>query len=221
MTEGKPAEEEPAEEKPEPDRIDRVRLDRLLGTPDLSWLVDRARRRLEREEPLTGSVTLARPAAAQRAAADRLLGRAPRVGQSLTVRLDAVDEVLRRSGVSPDGLAAAVAALTGPVVPLREVRDREVRAWERAYEPLSPLLATTPQLAEWSDRLHAEGFVRRLCRTPEAAHALLTAGAAVLRDLPADPRPRFPPSRLASWGKRTPWTTARPWPPWSCPASAR
>lgn len=202
MTEGEPtegeptarelAQEEPTEEKPESDRIDRVRLGRLLGTPDLSWLVDRARRRLEREEPLTGSVTLARPAAAQRAAADRLLGRAPRVGQSLTVRLDAVDEVLRRSGISPDGLAAAVIALTGPVVPLREVRDREVQAWEVAYAPLAPLLATTPQLADWAYRLRAEGLVRRLCRTPEAAHTLLMAGAAALHDLPADPPASLP-----------------------------
>lgn len=226
MTEGEPtarelAQEERTEEKPGSDRIDRVRLGRLLGTPDLSWLVDRARRRLEREEPLTGSVTLARPAAAHRAAADRLFGRAPRVGQSLTVRLDAVDEVLRRSGISPDGLAAAVIALTGPVVPLREVRDREARAWEAAYEPLTPLLATTPQLVDWADRLRAEGLVRRLCRTPKLPTPCSWRGRRHCTICPPTPRPRFPRSRLVSWGKRTPWTTARPWPPWSCPASAR
>ncbi|CAL9579348.1 hypothetical protein SUDANB178_04969 [Streptomyces sp. enrichment culture] len=95
--------------------VDRDRLTRLLGDPGLAWLVDRVRRRMGREEPLTGPVTLREPTAGQRAAVERLLGRAPGAGRALSVRLDAVDAVLRRSGVSPDGLAAAVTALTGPV----------------------------------------------------------------------------------------------------------
>ncbi|MBT2493007.1 TIGR02679 family protein [Streptomyces sp. ISL-96] len=174
--------------------LDRVRLDRLLGTPEASWLVDRVRRRLEREEPLTGSVTLAMPSSAQRAAVERLLGRAPRGGQSqsLTVRLESVDEVLRRSGISPDGLAAAVAALVGPVVPARQVRDREVRAWEEAYRPLATLAVSHPELSSWAGRLRADGMVRRLCGTPAAARALLHDAVTVLEALPAEPAVSLP-----------------------------
>ncbi|MFD7289515.1 TIGR02679 family protein [Streptomyces sp. NPDC059863] len=166
--------------------IDLPRLKRLLGGPETAWLVERARRRLEREEPLTLTVTLTEPTAGQRTAAERLLGRAPGSGRSLTVRLDTVDETLRRSGISVDGLEAAVLALTGPVVPLREVRDGLAHAWQEAYTPLDTLLPRHPQLAEWATRLRSDGVVRRLARTPDATHALLTRVAAVLQELPAD-----------------------------------
>lgn len=71
------------------------RLARLLGSDELSWLVQRARRRLERGEPLTGPVTLTDATPAQRDGAARLLGRRPRPGAGLTVRWEAVDDVLR------------------------------------------------------------------------------------------------------------------------------
>ncbi|WP_309074855.1 TIGR02679 family protein [Streptomyces sp. NWU339] len=164
--------------------IDTGRLGRLLGDPGLAWLVDRARQRLARGRPLTGSVTLSDPDASQRLAVERLLGRAPRAGGSLSVRLDTVDAVLRRSGVSPDGLAAAVVALTGPV-PLRaETRDREERAWARAYAPLDTLGAG---LAPWAERVRGGGLVRRLARTPQAAGTLVEAAVRTLRALPASP----------------------------------
>ena len=92
------------------------RLGRLLGDPELEWLLARVRRRLEFGQPLEGNVTLADASVAQRRAVQRLLGRRPRAGRALSVSLRAVDEVVRRSGASPDGLAAAVIALTGPVV---------------------------------------------------------------------------------------------------------
>ncbi|WP_405769559.1 TIGR02679 family protein [Actinacidiphila glaucinigra] len=168
--------------------MDTVRLRRLLGGPDLTWLVERARRRMEREEPLTGGVSLGAPTEAQRRAAESLLGRPPGGGRSLTIRLDAVDAVLRRSGISPDGLASAVMALTGPVVPLRETRADEDRAWQTAYTRLDQL----PGLAAWAARLRADGLVRRLARTPESADDLLAATARVLRELPADPAVSLP-----------------------------
>lgn len=178
----------PAGRVPEPAAVDAVRLGRLLGGPDLAWLVERGRRRMEREEPLTGSVSLGTPTDAQRRAAERLLGRPPGGGRSLTVRLDAVDAVLRRSGISPDGLPAAIVALTGPVVPARVTRAEEDRAWQEAYAPLDQL----PLLAGWAERLCADGLVRRLARTPEAAHGMLADAARVLRELPADPAVSLP-----------------------------
>ncbi|MEV7724873.1 TIGR02679 family protein [Streptomyces sp. NPDC087917] len=167
--------------------VDEGRLRRLLDGPDLAWLLARARRRLERGQPLTGPVSLAAPTQAQRAAAERLLGRPPGGGRALTVRLEAVDAVLVRSGISPAGLTAAVTILTGPVVPLDEVRGSEDQAWAEAYAPLTALAGEVPSLAEWAGRVREDGLVRRLARTPEAARPLLDQTARVLRELPADP----------------------------------
>ncbi|MFJ5154249.1 TIGR02679 family protein [Streptomyces sp. NPDC088353] len=167
--------------------VDVPRLRRLLGAPQLEWLVDRVRGRLAADQPLTGPVSLARPTPAQRTAAERLLARAPGSGRSLTVRLEAVDAVLRRSGISPDGLAAAVTALTGPVTPLAQARAKEDAAWERAYAPLEALVRDRPELAAWAARVRADGLARRLGRTPDAVHTLLTGVCAALRALPADP----------------------------------
>jgi uncharacterized protein (TIGR02679 family) len=173
---------------PSPDRdrtgVDAERLARLLGDPALAWLVDRARQRMARGRALTGTVILSGPDESQRRAADRLLGRAPRVGGSLSVRLEAVDAVLRRSGVSPDGLAAAVVALTGPVPLHTELRNREERAWEEACAPLDGLDA---ELAHWAQRILGDGLVRRLARTPEAAGPLVEAAVRALCALPVSP----------------------------------
>ncbi|WP_063761032.1 TIGR02679 family protein [Streptomyces sp. NRRL S-237] len=167
--------------------VDEARLRRLLGGPDLAWLVERVRRRLERAQPLTGAVSLATPSPAERAAAERVLGRAPRAGTALTVRLDAVDAVLVRSGISPDGLAAAVMALTGRVVPLEEVRRSEDQAWGVACAPLVLLAEELPQYAAWAVRVRDDGLVRRLARTPAAARPLVEQTVRVLRELPVAP----------------------------------
>ncbi|MCP3818500.1 TIGR02679 family protein [Streptomyces sp. A3M-1-3] len=172
--------------------VDEGRLRRLLGDPGLAWLVDRARRRLEREQPLTGPVSLSAPTPAQRASAERLLGRSPRSGRSLTVRLDEVDAVLRRSGISPDGLAAAVPVLTGPVLPLGPARQAEDRAWQEAHAPIDALADEIPALAAWAARLRGDGLIRRLAGSPPTAHALLGQVATALRALPADPPASLP-----------------------------
>jgi uncharacterized protein (TIGR02679 family) len=167
--------------------VDEARLRRLLGTPELAWLVDRVRRRMAREEPLTGTVSLSGASAAQRAAAELLLGRAPRPGSSLSVPLTAVDAVLRRAGIAPGGLIEAVTALTGPVVPHAETARAEADAWDRAWAPVARLAQSRPELASWYERLRASGLVRRLTAgDPATASVLLADLAAVLRDLPTD-----------------------------------
>ncbi|MFI2351219.1 TIGR02679 family protein [Streptomyces sp. NPDC019443] len=176
------------------EQVDVERLGRLLGDPGLAWLVERARQRMARARPLTGPVTLSNPGEPQRRAAESLLGRAPRAGRSLTVRLDTVDAILRRSGVSPDGLAPAVMALTGPVTLHAEARDREERAWEEAYAPFGTLDA---ELAEWAERIRKDGLVRRLARTPEAAGPLVNAAVRALRSLPV-----VPPTSRATFAAR-------------------
>ncbi|MER6616590.1 TIGR02679 family protein [Streptomyces xantholiticus] len=188
------AETKPPATSPVGEPIDTERLGRLLGDPGLAWLVERVRQRLARAQPLTGLVNLSNPDESQRRCVERLLGRAPSAGRSLSVRLDTVDAILRRSGVSPDGLAPAVVALTGPVTLHAEARDRAERAWERAYAPFSVL---DGEPAEWAERTRREGLVRRLARTPEAAGPLVDAAVRALRALPA-----VPPTSRATFAAR-------------------
>lgn len=173
------------------------RLGRLLGDPALEWLLARVRRRIESGEPLQGVVTLADASSAQRRAAQRLLGRPPRAGRALSVSLQAVDEVLRSSGVCADGLAAAVVALTGPVFVRADALAAERLAWERAFAPLIDLVervehAGAPggrRLAIWVERLRSSGAAKRTEPNPQAAQVLLERLAAVLEALPADGQP--------------------------------
>ncbi|GAB2738640.1 TIGR02679 family protein [Kitasatospora kifunensis] len=167
--------------------LDLPRLRRLLGGPELGWFRDRVRHRLEAGQPLEGTVTRTGADAAERAAVARLLGRAPRPGRSLSVSLAAVDELLRASGAAPEGLAAAVIALTGQVIPRQEAADRLAQAWERAFAPLSDTVASRPELADWYAELHASGLVRRLTGNPETAAPLLATLAVLLPRLPLSP----------------------------------
>lgn len=177
--------------------VELERLGRLLGDPELEWLLARVRRRLEHGQPLEGSVTLADASAAQRRAAQRLLGRRPRSGRTLSVPLPAVDEVLRRSRASPDGLAAAVITLTGPVVVRAEESAAERLAWEWAFAPLEEMVgqraesraAGCEELASWLAQLRGSGVLKRLEPDPAKARELLERLATVLAALPADGEP--------------------------------
>ncbi|RSM45493.1 TIGR02679 family protein [Amycolatopsis balhimycina DSM 5908] len=164
------------------------RLTRLLGG-ELTWLIERVRKRLERGETLDTSVTLTAATPAQRDAVHRLLGRRPRAGNTLTVSLPAVDGILRSSGASPAGLPAAIIALTGPITDRNERAAAVDAAWRRAFAPLAALVETRPELADWHTRLHANGLVRRLAGTPESAEPLLADLARVVAELPSAGEP--------------------------------
>jgi uncharacterized protein (TIGR02679 family) len=142
-----------------------------------------------RGEPLDATVTLAGATPAQRAAVHRLLGRPPRPGGTLSVSLASVDDLVRRSGASPDGLAAAVVALTGEVTDRVAESTEAGRRWAAAYAPLDELVSSdggelSPALAVWRDQLRGSGLLRRLAGTPEAAATLLTDLTSVLAQLP-------------------------------------
>ncbi|MBN9096624.1 MAG: TIGR02679 family protein [Pseudonocardia sp.] len=165
------------------------RLRRLLGGPELSWLVERVRRRLARNEPATGVVTLSRATPAQRDALERLLGRRPRAGSGVSVRLEDIDDLVRRSGVHPAGLAAAVVALTGPVTDRAALATELDAAWTAAFAPLHAAVAERPELHGWADGLLATGAVRRITRDPDGAAALLERLARAVDALPVDAEP--------------------------------
>ncbi|MEV8631163.1 TIGR02679 family protein [Streptosporangium sp. NPDC051023] len=160
------------------------RLERLLGGPETSWLVERVRRRLERGRPPIGPVTLSAATVEQRRAIERLLGRRAGAGSSLSVSLDEVDRVLRSSGVCPEGLAAAVVLLQGPVRDLGRENALRDAAWREAFAELDAALTDRPELSGWRSWLETTGVVRRSTGDPHEARILLDTVAAILLRLP-------------------------------------
>ncbi len=165
------------------------RLQRLLGVDELGWLVARVRRRIERGEVLTGTVTRPGATSAERDAVHRLLGRRPRPGSALSVRLEDVDEVVRRSGAHPDGLAAAVVVLTGAVTDRAGLAADREAAWVAAFAPVDGAVERRPALRSWADGLRATGAVRRITQDPAEAAALLRQVAVAIDAMPAEAEP--------------------------------
>ncbi len=166
-------------------RVDRERLNRLLGDPELAWVLDRARRRIEFGQPMCGAITQRSATPAERDAAARLFGRPPRVARGLTVSLDELDALLRRSGVHDGGLVAAVVTLTGPVTLRADRVVDEERAWAEAFKRIETASASRAALAEWLIRVRTTGVVKRLAGgSPAAGQELLNALALVVVGLP-------------------------------------
>ncbi|MBS2546271.1 TIGR02679 family protein [Catenulispora sp. NL8] len=179
------AEDSTAAASGEPASIDTVRLRRLLGAPELQWLVDRIAERIAAGMPVVeGTVALADPDPGQRRAAERLLGRAPGHGRSLTIRLRDVDAVLKESEMSPNGLRAAIHVLRGPITVRHEAEAASSRAWESAHEPLAGLTEHRPDLAPWLDRVRTSGLLKRQADGASAGSALAAQAARVLSVLP-------------------------------------
>jgi uncharacterized protein (TIGR02679 family) len=168
--------------------VDHERLNRLLGAPELAWVLDRARRRMERGEPLDGTVTRSTASAAERDAVARLLGRPLRVARGLSVALGEVDALLRRAGVHEGGLAGAVVTLTGPVVVRADAASAEASAWADAFALVEETLAGRPDLARWLAQVRSTGLLKRLAAGSPATGAELLGGLSlVLEALPCEP----------------------------------
>jgi len=160
-------------------------LQRLLGGPELGWLVDRIRIRLERGEPVDGTVTLVGATAEQRRAAARLLGRSAGHGTSLSVPLPEVDAALRRAGISA-GLRAAVETLSGPVRDRAAERATGMRRFQDVIDAARhSRLAGQPWHVSWLGEISRDGTLTRLVRQGQGQ--LLAQATAVLERLPAGP----------------------------------
>jgi uncharacterized protein (TIGR02679 family) len=164
---------------------DQQRLRRVLGAPELGWLIDRIRIRLERGEPVDGTVTLVGATTEQRRAAARLLGHGIGRGSSLSIPLPDVDAALRRAGIS-SGLRSAVESLTGPVRDRAAERSAEIRQFQDVLDGArrSPLAAAPWHLA-WLEEISRDGTLTRLVRHGQGH--LLAQATAVLERLPTGP----------------------------------
>lgn len=165
--------------------IEAERLRRLLGSEELGWIVQRARRRLERGSAVDAPLVLQSATPAQRRAVERLLGRPAGHGEALSVSLPAVEAVLIRAGAAHD-LRAAIEALTGPVPDRDAERAASERAWAAAFRPIEAVARTRPVLSPWLEWVRSAGVLRRLARgDAEVAGGLAGQAAGVLARLPA------------------------------------
>jgi uncharacterized protein (TIGR02679 family) len=162
---------------------DPQRLQQTLGVPALGWLVDRIRVRLERGEPVDGTVTLVGATAEQRAAAAHLLGHPVGRGTSLRVPLPEVQAALRRDGIAP-GLTDAVEALAGPIRDLAAERASEVERFQNTLAAArSGRLASAAWYRRWLDEISRDGTLTRLLRHGQGD--LLAQVTSVLELMPA------------------------------------
>jgi uncharacterized protein (TIGR02679 family) len=169
----------------DPGVSDPQRLLQVLGAPELGWLIERIRIRLERGEPVDGTVTLVGATAEQRQAAARLLGHAIGRGTSLSIPLPEVDAALRQAGIA-SGLRAAVETLAGPVRDPAAERAAEIEQFHAALDAARrSRLAMLTWHAAWLDEISRDGSLTRLVRHGQGH--LLAQASAVLERLPAGP----------------------------------
>lgn len=156
----------------------------MLGSPELSWLIDRIRSRLERGEPIDGTMTLVGATPAQRKAAARLLGRGVGRGTTLSVPLPVVAAELWRAAAAPN-LVAAIEALSGPVRNLAAERAADLQRWGDALSGArSSWLSHLAWYRAWLDSISRDGSVTRLIR--QGHSEAIGQATAVLERLPSD-----------------------------------
>lgn len=162
---------------------DPEKLRRLLGAPELGWLVERIRVRLERGEPVDGTVTLVGATPEQRKAASRLLGRRLGRATSLSVPLPEVEAALRRAGIT-SGLRSAIEVLAGR--PVRNPQAERAAEIKRFHDALDAARHSRLSGAEWHtawlDEITKDSSLIRLVR--QSQEHLLAQATAVLERLP-------------------------------------
>ena len=166
------------------DRLDLERLKATLGTPELQWLVDRLRRKLERGEPLEGRITLTNPTPAQCDSNRRLFGKPPSNGRFITIKLSELERLLRNGEICAS-LREAVEGLAGPIRNLREERRLLEEDWRRLFDEARDRVRQNAGLTAWVNLLEGVGTVRRFASDPTGAKKLLKAAIEIAQRLPA------------------------------------
>jgi uncharacterized protein (TIGR02679 family) len=137
------------------------RLARLLLDPDLAWLLERLRRRIESGEELRGTVSLRAPTPAQREAVGRLFGTAGGHGASIAVDLGRLEALLVEAGLC-DSLRQAIESLLGPIENRRAASELEAERWESLFARLEAEAAGRLAELAWIEELRSSGLLKRL-----------------------------------------------------------
>lgn len=169
------------------------RLREVLGGEAYRWIWERVRRRLERGEPLDGTVTHRAPSAEEREAFARLVGRRTR-GDALTLELTELAHLVCSGDLAPS-LAAAATALLGDIPNLRAEREREEVLWGSFYRAAAGMRAE-PAWCDFVEDLRRAGLLRRVSGgNLEQAQRWIEELAALKDRLPAS---EVPLARLAA-----------------------
>lgn len=153
----------------------------LLATfsqPELRWLLNKMRKRMEAGKPLSGTVSLRAPSDPQRLAAQKLTGKLL-VGDQINIQLAEVAQFVDRAhGVT---LAQIVASILGDVEERSSLRDVRNRWRKLAESHYGDAIRNA-----WLDELQTEGLLRRLSGGDlERAQHLLHVALVIIGRLPA------------------------------------
>jgi uncharacterized protein (TIGR02679 family) len=156
----------------------------LLGGEQLQRLVHRLRRRMSRGQRLTGKVHLRGTSPNERAAIDKLFGRLPTRGESLTVDLDTLTQILSHARAC-DSLEQAVVAICGPVADERLLWLSRQKEWEQVWLRARSRVEGNAAGLRWFDDLNASGLLKRLAEDdPHVATTLLSQGVSIVEQAP-------------------------------------
>lgn len=161
--------------------IDHKRLQRLLGGPELVRLRQRLARKLVREGG--GRLTLSGVTDAERIAVERLMGRKPSRGKSLSLDTAKLSQVLSHAKVAKN-LRAALEALDGTLVDGQVEAEATRRRWNDLLDSFRDK-AECLEVSGWLEDLRGTGLLRRLAKGSEDEGKLLVEQTlAVIARLP-------------------------------------
>ena len=163
----------------------------LIGGEDMRRLIDRLHARMSRGELLTGKIQLNAATPNERAAIDRLMGRTPTQGNSLTIDLEKLNNILVHAEAC-NHLEDAVIAIVGPVANERALRLEIQQQWERLWQDALGRLGANASALRWIDDLKRKGWLKRLARRDVGvAEVLLTQSISIIEQVP------WPGTRIA------------------------
>ena len=169
----------------------------LLGGEHLRRLVERLRNRMSRGQALAGKIQLSHATPNERAAIDKLMGRLPTQGSSLTVDLDRLTETLAHAKAC-ERLEEAVVFIVGPITDERSLSLLRVEEWEHLWRTSLSRVEDNAAALRWIDDLKASGLLKRIAGGDlRVAKVLLNQTVSIVEQAP------FPAVRLAELAAST------------------
>lgn len=162
--------------------VEQVRA--LLGGEDLRRLLDRLQRRMAQGKALTGKLLLNHATARERSAIDKLMGRVPTKGNSLTIDLDRLTSLLFHARAC-ESLHDAVVALVGPVPDQRSLAEAKQREWDQLWQAARRKFPGNPLGLAWIEELRTSGLLKRLATSDhQAAKVILDQVLSLVKQVP-------------------------------------